>query len=263
MLLSKAIEGFILEAKSGLYSPAYIPTIESQMKYMCKFFGDPEIDTLAPEDWKRYMLHLRTDYEPKRFSGDKSPLALSTIDNHWKTIRGFYNWATPILSINRPDLELPRPKYQSPQIIPFAQDEVKRLIDASQYTQVVKQSGRTYRIKRPNADRDKEIILNLLDTGLRLGELKRLHLGDVNLENGEVYVRPYRDGRKSSTRTVFLGTRTRQTIWKYIAKQQGTPDQSQQLWAKRIAVPRRWITGNSSYSVWLCRNIGARYFDLI
>jgi integrase/recombinase XerD len=172
---------------------------------------------------------LRTDYKPRRFNGDTSPLALSTIDNHWKTIRGFYNWASKILSIKRPDLELSRPKYQSPQIVPFAQEEVKRIINAAEFTQVVKQSGKSYRIKRPNADRDKALILILLDTGLRLGELCRLRLGDVNLENGEVYVRPFRDGRKSTARTVFIGARTRQVVWKYIAREQSKPDQSRAL----------------------------------
>lgn len=241
MQMSKAIEGFILEAKGGAYSPTYIPTMQIQLNYMCRFFEDPELETLTPEDWKRYMLHLRTDYKPKRFNGDESPLALSTIDNHWKTIRGFYNWATPLLSINRPDLNLPRPKYQSPQIIPFTLDEIKRLIDASQHTQVEKRDGRKYKIKRPNADRDKAIILILLDTGVRLGELKRLRLGDVNLENGEVYIRPFRDGRKSSARTVFLGARTRQAVWKYIAREQSKPDQSQPLFDLQASYIRHII----------------------
>ena len=229
MLLSKAIEGFILEAKSGKYSPSYIPTMHGYLKYICKFFSDPELESITADDWKKYMQHLHTEYQPKRFNGDKSPLALSSIDNHWKTIRGFYNWASEVLSIQRVDLKLPRPKYDSPQIVPFTQDEVKRLLDACQFTQVVKQSGRSYKIKRPNADRDKAIILMLLDTGMRLGELTRLRLGDVNLENGEVYIRPYRDGRKSKSRTVFLGARTRQQVWKYIAKQQATQDQLQPL----------------------------------
>jgi len=229
MLLSKAIDGFILEAKSGVYSPTYIPTIESQCKRINDFFGEREIESFTLDDWKSYLRFLRFEYKPKRFSGDESPLSEATIDNHWKMIRSFYNWITPILSINRPDLELPRPKYQSPQIIPFTQEEVKRLLDSSQFTQVVKQSGRTYQIKRQNADRDKAILLILLDTGMRLGELTRLCIGDVNLENGEIYIRPYRDGRKSKSRTVFLGARTRQAVWKYIAKQQATPDQSEPL----------------------------------
>jgi integrase/recombinase XerD len=228
MLFSIAIDGFLLDAPNT-YSPAYIPTMQSQLRYMCAFFSNPELESLTPADWKRYFAHLRTTYQPKRFNGDTSPLSEATIDNHWKTIRGFYNWAETILSINRPDLELQRPKYESPQIVPFSEDEVKRLIAGAEYTQVIKQSGNTYRIKRPNAERDKAIILILLDTGIRLGELHRLKVGDVNLDNGEIYVRPYRDGRKSKARTVYLGQRAKQAIWKYIAKEQSTPRQDREL----------------------------------
>lgn len=240
MQMSKAIAGFLLDAPNT-YSPAYIPTMKIQLLYMCNFFGDPELESLTPDDWKRYMAHLRTDYKPRRFNKDQSPLAPATIDNHWKTIRGFYNWAVSILSIKRPDLELPRPKYQSPQIIPFTQEEVKRLINAAEFTQVIKQSGRTYKIHRPNADRDKAIILILLDTGIRLGELKRLKLGDINLENGEVYIRPFRDGRKSTARTVYLGARTKQVVWKYIAKEQSHPDQSRALFELKASSIRLTI----------------------
>ena len=229
MLLSKAIEGFMLYAKSGKYSPSYIPTVESQFKHIIKFLGDREVEFLTLEDWQKYFVHLRTEYVPVRFNGNQEPLSESTIDNHWKMIRSFYNWASPILSIKRPDLKLPRPKYQSPQIVPFTQEEIKRLLDACQFTQVIKQTGKAYKIKRPNADRDKAIMMILLDTGIRLGELTRLRLGDINLENGEVYIRPFHDGRKSKPRTVFFGTRTRQTVWKYIAKQQSNEDQTQLL----------------------------------
>ena len=62
---------------------------------------------------------------------------------------------------------------------------------------------------------------------MRLGELARLRLGDIDLVTGEVHIRPHRDGRKSKARTLFMGARTRQTVWRYIAKQQAsTNDQS-------------------------------------
>jgi len=224
MLFSKAIEGFLLEANGGRYSPYFIPTMKSQLHYMCAYFNDPELESLTLEDWKRYFVHLQTDYKPKRLSGDTSPLAPATIDSHWKTLRGFYNWAEEILSIERVDKKLPRIKYQSPQIVPFTKEETIRLLDACQYALVEKTSGRKYRIKRQHADRDKAIMLILLDTGIRLGELLRLRVGDINLENGEIYIRPHRDGRKSKSRTVFLGARARQAIWKYIAKLQAHDD---------------------------------------
>ena len=230
MLFSIAIDGFLFDAPNH-YSPAYIPTRKIQLKYMCAFFGNPDIDSLTLADWKKYFTHLRTTYQPKRFNKDTSPLSEATIDNHWKTIRGFYNWCEQqsLLSTARPDLDLPRPKYQSPQIHPFAQDEVKRLIAGAEYTWVEKRDGKKYKIKRQNSDRDKAIILILLDTGIRLGELHRLKVGDVNLESGEVYIRPFRSGVKSAARTVYLGQRAKTAIWKFIAKQQSQPKQDAQL----------------------------------
>lgn len=229
MLLSKAIEGFLFYAESGVYSPSYIPTMKIQLNYMCKYFQDSEIESLTLGDWERYIHHLHTEYQPKRFNKDKSILAPATIDNHWKTIRGFYKWASPVLSIANSSLGLKRPKYESPEIVPFSEEETKKIFTACQYTQVTKQSGRTYRIKRPNADRDKTILLIFLDTGIRLGELSRLRVGDINLDNGEIYIRTHRSGIKSKSRTVFIGTRTKEMIWKYIAKLQGTPNQSQPI----------------------------------
>lgn len=235
MLFSTAIDGFLLYANAGKYSPAYVPTIKIYITYMCNWLGDPDVDTITLADWQRYFVHLHTDYKPKRINGDTSPLTEASIDNHWKVIRGFYNWAvdTQILSIQRPDLKLQRPKVASPQIVPFTQEEVKRLIAASYQTDVVKANGRRYKIKRSNGDRDLAIIMILLDTGIRVGELERLKVGDVNLDNGEIYIRPHRSGIKGKSRTVYLGARSRQTVWKYIAKRQGTRDLTQSLFNLR------------------------------
>jgi integrase/recombinase XerD len=225
MKLSKAVEGFLLDARAGRYSPAYVPTIEGTLKYITQYLGDPELSTIKLTDLQRYIAHLKTDYQPRRWNGDTSPLQPATVDNHWKLIKGFFNWTieTSLLS-SRPDIGLRRDKFQSPQVVPFTPEEVKRMLDSSQFTQVVKQSGRTYRIKRQNCERDKAMLLILLDTGMRLGELTRLRVGDINLENGEVYIRPFRDGKKSRARTVYLGQRARQAVWRYVAKIQAEDD---------------------------------------
>jgi integrase/recombinase XerD len=189
---------------------------------MCKWLGDPDLDAITLQDWQRYFVHLRTDYKPRRINGDTSRLTEASIDNHWKVIRGFYNWAVDaqILSSQRPDLKLPRQKFESPQIKAFTPEEIKKLIASSAQTEVVKSNGRRYKIKRPNADRDLAIIMMLLDTGLRVGEAARLTVGDINLDNGEIYVRPFRSGQKTKSRTVYLGAKSRQAVWKYIAKRQ-------------------------------------------
>ncbi|MGE5375050.1 MAG: hypothetical protein ACM3XO_08325, partial [Bacteroidota bacterium] len=70
MKLSKAIEGFIFYAQGGKYSPAYIPTMHGQLKYICHYFDDPDVESITPDDWNRYFHHLHTEYKPKRFNGD-------------------------------------------------------------------------------------------------------------------------------------------------------------------------------------------------
>jgi integrase/recombinase XerD len=57
----------------------------------------------------------------------------------------------------------------------------------------------------------------LLDTGIRVGELTRLTIGDINLETAELSVLPFRSGLKSRPRTIPLGAQTRKALWRYLS----------------------------------------------
>jgi integrase/recombinase XerD len=246
MKLSQAAEGFLLYAGSGVYSPTYIKyAMKGRLKLMVEYFKDPEIESLTLIDLQRFMGYLATEYCPKRINGIAAPITEATRDGYWKLIRSFYNWASEALDITRPDARLDRPRYETPQVVPFTQEETKRLLDASQYTWVQKASGQRYKIRRPNGDRDKALILILLDTGMRVGELCRLRVGDINLDNGEVYIRPHRDGRKSRARTVYIGDRTKQAIWKYTARVQAGKD-----------LTKPFVELKGSSILWLIKRIG-------
>jgi integrase/recombinase XerD len=225
MLLSIASEKFIKIAPGNKYSPKYMPTVKSIFRCINNFFGKRKLESLTLDDWYSYLAYLRFEYKPKRLDGDESSLSEATVDNHRKVIRSFYSWASEILSIPRVDLKLPRPKFQSPQTIPYTQEEIKRFLVASQSTRVETKNRKPYKIKRSNATRDKAMILVLLDTGLRAGELSRLRMDDVNLENQEIYIRPYRAGRKSKARTVFFGNKTKQALGKYLTLAKPRPNE--------------------------------------
>jgi site-specific recombinase XerD len=71
-------------------------------------------------------------------------------------------------------------------------------------------------------DRDRAILLALLDTGCRAGEFLALNLGDVDLDTGAILVR-WGKGRKA--RTVFLGAKTRREVARYLRHRAGAgPD---------------------------------------
>jgi integrase/recombinase XerD len=60
--------------------------------------------------------------------------------------------------------------------------------------------------------RDKALILVLIDTGVRSSELCKLTWGDVNLKTGIIRVRA---GKGRKDRTVIIGLKTRRVILKY------------------------------------------------
>ena len=229
MLVSDAIQGFILDAQAT-YSAATLPMIKTYLKQLGRYFDQNQIHDITSDQLKRYFVYLTTEYVPVRMSGEPGPLSGSALDNHWKVMRSFFKWAAAILGTGRPDLVVQRPRYKLPAIVPFTAEEVSKLLQAARYSNLIQKEGKKpYRLKLPRADRDIAIILVLLDTGLRIGEFCRLRLGDVNLEVGEVYVRPFATSKKSRPRTVYVGVNTRRATWKYIASKQANAKQDDRL----------------------------------
>lgn len=218
MLLSKAIEGYILDGLAGDYSPHTMRLNKLYLGQLVEYLGDPELDDISHTDLAKYMHYLRHEYIPNRRNGDTSPLSPSALDNHWKAIRSLFKWCNRVIDLERPDTNLPQPKYQLPEKIPFTEDEVKALVHACEFTKEASTDGRqSFRMRRPTAHRDKALVLLLLDTGLRVSEACRLIVNDVNLETGEVQVKPYGSGQKTKPRTVFLGKSARRSVWHYLS----------------------------------------------
>jgi integrase/recombinase XerD len=220
MLFSTAIEGFSLYMRAGAYSPGTERNHRDNLVRLKDYLGDPQVESVTLADLQRFIAWLKKDYVPKRFSRDTSPVSPAHVDNHWKAIRSFFRWAEIDLQIKRPDDKLQRPRFKDPEIKPFTESEIKLMLRACEYSAEVKRANNqvAYRLHRPTATRDKAIIMVLLDTGLRIGELSRLKVEDVDLTTGACLVAPFRTGRKTKPRTVYLGKLTLRTVWLYLAK---------------------------------------------
>jgi integrase/recombinase XerD len=222
MHLSKALEGYKIGALAEGYSQLTIITYQSALSTMIEYLGDMELQSVTSDDLHRFMNFLVTDYVPERLNNPKNAGALSTASHHryWKAIRSFFKWAARELGIQRPDLTLKMPAWESREVIPFTEDEIKTLLKRCEYVDVPVGKRHAYQFRRPQAIRDKSIILTLLDTGMRVGELTRLRICDVNLENGEVYIHPFHV-KKSHSRTTYLGKAGRKTLWHYLVNREG------------------------------------------
>lgn len=219
MNLSQAIEGFKISRLADSYAPVTLRGYESSLGTLSEFLGDPDVSSITTDNLKAFMHYLRTNYRPERKSGSLEPSATASYHRYWKAMRSFFKWAAEELKLSRPDLEIKMPQFTNREIVPFSDAEVSRLIKACETRKPVADGNRKpYQCKRP-ADmvaRDKALMIVLLDTGIRSGKCARLQIRDVNLENGEAYIKPHHV-RKTRPRTVYLGKSAKKAVWKYLA----------------------------------------------
>lgn len=222
MKLSKAVEGFLINCTAGNYAPTTVRLHSLNLRTLVRYLDDPNIKDITPGDLQRYMAYLRTDYKPARLHPSNEPYSDAARDNHWKSIRSLFGYAEENLGVKRPDLNLKQPRYEPLKINPFSEAEISALLEACERTSAVR--GETqYTRRRPTAKRDKAMILTLLDTGLRVGELCRLEHQDIDQADGEIIVRPFSTGRKTKSRSVYLGKNARRAMWLYLATLDALP----------------------------------------
>lgn len=91
----------------------------------------------------------------------------------------------------------------------------------------------TCKRKTLRGDRDRAILLTLLDSGLRHAELTDLRVGDVDLTTGAVLVRV---GKGRKWRTVFIGATTRRAVATYLHYREEIDPESA-LWRTQTGTP--------------------------
>lgn len=234
--VSKALVGFLnTKAAEGL-SPQTLRNYEYRLKQWIDYIGEVDVSRVNSPDIRRYMAWLRTDYKPRRYNGDRSPLSPKTVRNVYVTLSSFFTWAATEFNFESPMDGVPSPKYKQSPVIPLTRDEIETLLDSCDFTRRVdSEVRRRYRKRRPTARRDRAIILILLDTGLRASELCALRIGDVDLKTGRVEVRhgPRGGAKGGKGRTVFLGKTARRFVWRYLAEREDGEDLEAPLFASK------------------------------
>jgi integrase/recombinase XerD len=238
--LSKALVGFLhYKAAEGL-SPTTLTNYEAHLKLWISHGGDLEIDGVTAQDLRAYLAWLRTDYQPRRLTGNQHPLSPKTIRNHWITLSSFFTWASKEFDLSNPMKAVPAPRYERAPVEPFSKEDVEALLKGCKFSREANATDRRrFKMYRHTARRDHAIILTLLDTGLRSSELCSLRIADADLKTGKVHVKHGIGGgaKFKKGRIVFLGKAARRAVWRYLAEREDSEDPDAPLFVSKLDRP--------------------------
>lgn len=195
LLLSKAITGFIqYKAAEGL-SPNTLTSYEHDLKLWLEYMTDLPVNWIKTPKVRDYFVWLRTEYEPRRITGDRRALSAKTVRNIYIALSAFFTWAVRELAVPNLMQDIPAPKFEEAPVEPFTKEQIEALLKACESSKEVEpKDRRKFTMRRTTGRRDQAIILTLLDTGLRASELSALKVGDVDLKSGKVLVKHGRLG---------------------------------------------------------------------
>ena len=116
-----------------------------------------------------------------------------------------------------------RPKPEQREIMPYTRRDLQAMLTACAHSSnYIRPGKRKCKHRRPTADRDRAIILLLVDTGMRASELCDLRIRDLDTANHRVRVM----GKGRKERLLPIAPRTSQAIWRYLVTRETKRDRA-------------------------------------
>lgn len=187
MKFRHAYEMFIREQRIRHNSTSTIEYYKISLDKFAEFTGDIDTEDLTIELYKAYTLHLLDDTQLKSTS----------VHTYLRAVKAFYNFLINEELISDCSRKLRLVKQDKKVIVPLSDVEIGKLLDCFNCSDVL-------------GLRNKCIVVLMLDSGLRLGEVVRLRLDDV-YDNFVVV-----NGKGSKQRVVPLGQTCRALLSEYI-----------------------------------------------
>lgn len=190
ILLSKAIEGFFIYCQARRLSPNTIDDYTRTLRKFLKHTGEIQIAKIGTEQISAFL--------SAQTVGNK------TLLNYHIGLAALWTYALKEGFVEKHVVRMvPRPKPKKKVIQPFTQVEVRALLSAIQY----------------EPDRNRALILLLLDTGIRASELCSLTHSDINLAERSIKV----IGKGNKERILPVSSRTASALFSYLAVVSGKP----------------------------------------
>jgi integrase/recombinase XerD len=209
----------LIHYKSGL-SRNTIADYRNSFKKLAIFFpADPPIASITRSQLIDFFAWLADDYlfEPDG-AARRRPIKLSGKSrfNIHTNLSALWHWAVDEKLV--PDnivRQIAAPSFTEPVIEPFTKEQIAALLKACD----LQHTWKTHEMvasTRSTAERDRAIVLMLLDTGVRAQELCDMTRNNLELNLNRVKVCGKGAGRDGKERTVYFGKLTARSLWKYL-----------------------------------------------
>lgn len=202
LTLSQAITGYMLAAQARRLSSHTLADYSNTYRKLIRHLaGDPPIADITPTILRQFILD--------------QPVSKKTALNYHSGLSALWTWlVSERLADFNPLDQVARPKPEKRAVNPFTEDDIRALLAAIPSSRAYTRPGkRECSHARPTADRDRAILLLLLDTGMRASELCDLQIHQCDLKNRRIVAY----GKGSKERVLPISARTAQAVWKYLA----------------------------------------------
>jgi len=188
------LAGYLLAKRAAGRAPATIDCYVTRLGRMIAFLGDPHLARVTTDELRRWLIALKEGHDGRETSG-------VYVEGHRIVADGFFTWAVRERHLKRSPMDaVERFKSDRPQIRTLTLTEIDALLEEQPGTH--------------EGMRNRAMLALMYDTGVRVGELVRMDLDDVDLEAGEARIH----GKNRAIETVPLSMKLRSILWTYITR---------------------------------------------
>lgn len=190
--LSDAFQLFLLDAESRGFTPDTMRFYRGRLGLFFRWCEQQGLTSLADFTHTQIKLYLA--------ELQKRDLSSAYVHSHARAIRTFCYFLVreELLDVS-PFAKVKMPRLEKKVLPALTSEEVRAILRACQY------------------ERDKALVLFMLDSGVRASELCALNVGDLGSE-GAVTVQM---GKGQKGRITYIGARTRKQLLRYFALERG------------------------------------------
>jgi site-specific recombinase XerD len=196
-LISEEVRTFIIDCRARKLSLKTIQFYSLELEYFQRYLTSVQVvhvQDVTANLIREYLVDLGTHRNP------------GGVHAGFRAIKVFLNWYSKEEDWVSPIRKVQPPKLSTEPLAGVPAESVQLMLATCD--------------KSPLGLRDRALLLFLLDTGVRRGECVALNIGDVNLNDGSVFVR---HGKGDKPRTVYIGLKCRRELSRYLRNHDLSP----------------------------------------